>query len=299
MLDFRIETFIAVCEHMNFTKAAQALNITQPAVSQHIHYLEQYFNTKLFEYHGKKLIITPSGEFLRTYALTLSHDSIYLKEKIASIETNKKTLRFGATLTIGQFAIYDFLCEYLFQNYEGNIHIEIDDTKTLREKITSGEIDFALVEGYFPKSEYDFLIYSEEEFVPVCSGSLNTKKKAINIDNLLENRLIIREEGSGSREIFEIYLKSKNLKVEDFNSIAEVNNINVIKRLVEKNCGITFIYKQAVLEELKKGTLKIIPVEGFPIKHNFYFIWRKGSIFADYYKDMFEKFKKARENTLL
>ena len=143
------------------------------------------------------------------------------------------------------------------------------------------------------------MVYSEEEFVPICSGSLNTKKKAINIDNLLENRLIIREEGSGSREIFEIYLKSKNLKVEDFNSIAEVNNINVIKRLVEKNCGITFIYKQAVLEELKKGTLKIIPVEGFPIKHNFYFIWRKGSIFADYYKDMFEKFKKARENTLL
>ena len=105
LLDFRMETFLAVCECMNFTKASQKLNITQPAVSQHIHYIEDYYGTKLFVYQGKKLHLTEAGEYLRSAALTMRHDDIYLRDKLSTYGTQKQELRLGATLTIGGFAI--------------------------------------------------------------------------------------------------------------------------------------------------------------------------------------------------
>ena len=74
MLDFRMETFLAVCRYMNFTRAAEKLNITQPAVSQHIRFLEKHYNTKLFRYEGKKLELTEAGEILKNASLTMMHD---------------------------------------------------------------------------------------------------------------------------------------------------------------------------------------------------------------------------------
>ena len=74
MLDFRMETFLAVCQCMNFTRASEQLNITQPAVSQHIRFLEKHYNTKLFRYEGKKLMLTGAGEILRNASLTMKHD---------------------------------------------------------------------------------------------------------------------------------------------------------------------------------------------------------------------------------
>ena len=111
MLDFRMETFLAVCECMNFTKASQKLNITQPAVSQHIHYID-YYGTKLFVYQGKKLHLTEAGEYLRSAALTMRHDDIYLRDKLSTYGTQKQELRLGATLTIGGFAIKGFIADY-------------------------------------------------------------------------------------------------------------------------------------------------------------------------------------------
>ena len=82
MLDFRIDTFLTVCEYMNFTKAAEILCITQPAVSQHIKYLEKTYDTKFFEYEGKKINLTKSGKIFYQTATTMKHDEEYLKEKI-------------------------------------------------------------------------------------------------------------------------------------------------------------------------------------------------------------------------
>ena len=90
MLDFRIETFLEVCRNMNFTQAARQLNITQPAVSQHIKWLEECYNTRLFVMHGKKLQLTPAGETLRDSLTTMQHDIVSLKEKVQEAEEKKK-----------------------------------------------------------------------------------------------------------------------------------------------------------------------------------------------------------------
>lgn len=82
MLDFRVETFLAVCRHMNFTKAARELNITQPAVSHHMHYLEQAYGTALFQHNGKRLQLTEAGEILRRTLLTMKHDEQHLQKRM-------------------------------------------------------------------------------------------------------------------------------------------------------------------------------------------------------------------------
>ena len=95
MIDFRIDTFLAVCQYMNYTKAAEALSITQPAVTQHIHYLEEHFGVKLFQFQGKRPVLTEAGQLLRDAATTLKHDEIYLREKLLDTTKRGKLLALG------------------------------------------------------------------------------------------------------------------------------------------------------------------------------------------------------------
>ena len=90
MLDFRTETFLTVCEYMNYTKAAEILNMTQPAISNHIHYLENYYGTKLFTYNNKKLSLTAQGKHLQKALQTLVHDELKLKNDLSKINPVKK-----------------------------------------------------------------------------------------------------------------------------------------------------------------------------------------------------------------
>lgn len=114
MLDFRTETFITVCQYMNFTKAAEKLGITQPAVSQHIHHIENEYDIKLFNFTGKKLFLTDTGKILLDSITTMKHDQIHLKNKLKALSSSHlKELHFGATLTVGEFIIQEKLSQYL------------------------------------------------------------------------------------------------------------------------------------------------------------------------------------------
>lgn len=109
MLDFRVETFLAVCRHMNFTKAARELNITQPAVSHHIHYLEQAYGTVLFQHNGKRLQLTEAGEILRRTLLTMKHDEQHLQKRMQQAASGTRDYSFGATLSVAEFMINEAL----------------------------------------------------------------------------------------------------------------------------------------------------------------------------------------------
>lgn len=295
MLDIKTETFLCVCKHMNYTKAAKELNITQPAVSKHIHMLEDYYGTRLFVYEGRTLRLTPAGEELRRGALTVMHDQRELYKRISSINEHKNSLKFGATRTAGDFVLPDFLCRYMKENKDADISMVIDNTYSLLEKLDSGDIDFALVEGYFPKNEYDYRVYSSEEFV-----GLGYKKMPPldGIDGLFSNRLIIREGGSGGREILEQFLHSRNYSIYDFNAITEINSIHTILKLTAAGCGISFMYRRAAEEYIRNGLIYPIEIKGCRISHDFCFIWRKGSIYSSDYLEVFNKINMGNNDPL-
>ena len=121
MLDFRTETFLTVCQTMNFTAAARKLNITQPAVSQHIHFLEEQYNTTLFIYQNKQLHITRSGETLRKHLMTMKNDEKAIMEELKSNYSGIEKLPIGVTMTIGEYAIVDKLANFLIRHPEINI----------------------------------------------------------------------------------------------------------------------------------------------------------------------------------
>lgn len=291
MLDFRMDTFISVCKHMNFTKAAKELNITQPAVSQHIHYLEEYYQAKLFFYTGKRLSLSNAGKMLYEAVLTLKHDEIHLRDKIKEEKNKKKDLILGVTLTIGEFVIPKRVAAYMRNNPDVSVHIVVANTLELLNKIADGEIDFAIVEGYFEKNEYDYLVYEKENYIGVCGRDYPIDKSSVSLEELLKETVILRETGSGTREILEKTLEEKNWTVNNFSKIIEISSIHAIKKLVVENCGITFLYEVAVKDELERGILKKIPIQEFDIAHEFNFIWRKNSIFAEDYKNLFAELK--------
>lgn len=290
MLDFRIYTFLEVCKYMNFTKAADSLHITQPAVSQHIRFIENYYDTKLFTFHGKKTVLTKAGEYLYHAASTLSHDQIYLKEALSSIQ-NHPSLIFGVTLTIGEFIMPNYMISYQKNHPDISMTMIVSNTHELLQKISSGEIDFALIEGYFDKSQYDYLTFSTEPYIAVCGKDFSGSVPTDSIQSLLPHRLIVREAGSGTREILEKYLDGKNLSIHDFSGITEIGNIHALKALVKANLGITFLYKAAAEEELEAGTFVDITPKDFCITHDFTMIWQKGSLFSSRYESIFKEWK--------
>lgn len=287
MLDFRIDTFITVCKHMNFTRAAEELHITQPAVSQHIRFLEEAYGTRLFTYQGKKMSLTPGGALLLGAVTTMKHDTIYLKDKLLELQKNQKTLRFGATLTIGGFAMPGSIAAYLRGHPETLLRMTVSNTADLLRKLDRGEIDFALVEGFFTKSDYDSLTYSSEPYIAVCGPDRSFSQTPQPLEALFSQRLILREPGSGTREVLEKYLSMRSLSIQDFPCRMEISDINAIKTLVRMSCGITFLYEVSVKEELEAGLLKKIPLENFQVAHDFTYIWRRNSIFSEAYHDLF------------
>ena len=132
VLDFRIETFLCVCRHMNFTYAAEELHITQPAVSQHIRFLEDYYSAKLFERDGKKIKLTPSGEVLLNAMTVIRNDEAAIKENIISSAQSKKVLRLGVTLTIGEYVIAKPIAEYIKNRVDSVLFLEQVAVKTLQ-----------------------------------------------------------------------------------------------------------------------------------------------------------------------
>ena len=295
MLDFRMETFLTASRLLSYTETARELHITQPAVSQHIHYLEQHYNAKLFQYEGKKLCLTEAGVLLRKAATTMKHDEITLLETLKA--SPRRKLVFGATRTIGDYFIPETLIPYLARERNTDICMLVDNTETLLHKIDSGELEFALVEGYFRTSEYDYKVFSEQKFIAVCGGDHLTKTQNLTIENLFGSCIIVREPGSGTREILERYLNERNCSISDFQRVIEVGSIRAIKSLVSANCGITFLYEAAAAQDLRDGTLRKIPLIDFERSNSFTMVWRKNSIFQERYLELYQHLFPISEDT--
>ena len=289
MLDFRIDTFIAVCKHLNFTHAAYELSITQPAVSQHIKYLQELYQVELFKHHGKKIELTADGQYLLNVALTLKHDDIFLKERL--LQKTKQKLTFGTTLTVGQYLLLDKLVDYVKNKPNISLSMYILNTRDLLTQINDGRIDFAMIEGYFSKIEFDYLVYSKEPYIAVCGKDYDLKDQQYRIEELFDKRVIIREPGSGSGDIIERYMLERNYTLSEFKDCMVINNIQAIIAFVKAGCGISFVYKKAVEKELKEGTIRQIEIKDFNLHHDISLVWRKNSIFAPMYKQLFEELK--------
>lgn len=283
MIDSRVATFLDVCKTMNYTRTAENLNMTQPAVSQHIRGMEEFYGVKIFSYKNKKLELTNQGKYLKKHLETISHDVKYLQESVQKIKTRTK-IKIGATLSIGEFYLPDRLSDFMNRKPKLDISLTIADTRELLFRLDNGDVDFILCEGYFDKNEYGHRLIKREEMCIVCSAEYDIRNiKALK--DLFEHPMLCRENGSGTREIFENYLHEYNYSFENFISVSEFTSPHLIKKLLLDGRGISVLYRAVVEKEIQKKLLKVIEIPEFHVSHEFNAVWKQNSAFEKQYNE--------------
>lgn len=286
MLDQKIITFLTVCETMNYTKAAEQLHITQPAVSQHIRALEEMYGCRLFICRGRRPVLTDAGVLLRESASAMRSDEELLRRRIAEGGEKELPLHFGVTMTIGEYVIAMPLAAYLKKHPDTDVRMSIANTSELLGKMDSGELQFALVEGYFDRERFSSMTFESVPFVPVCAAGhqLLCGKTVPVLQDLLGEKLLLREPGSGTRDILEKQLAAAGLSLHDFSKTIEIGGMHAILQMLETDIGISFLYLAAAAEPIREGKLREIPLADLKISHDFSFIWKKDSIYSEDYR---------------
>jgi len=275
---------------MNFTRAAEELNLTQPAVSGHIKHLEDFYGTELFIRDKKHLTLSEQGNILYLYLKSMANDEKKIKNLIGNNNKNKKSISLGLTRTIGEFTIFDRLIDFISREKDRDFYIYYKNTKDILEDLDNGKIDFALVEGFLRGHNYYVEKFKNENYICVAHKDYEFKKEIKNLSDLLDERIIIREEGSGTLAFLQNLLNMQNLSTNDFSNIIQVNNMHAVVELLKANAGISFLFESAVRNLLNNGTLVKIDLEDFKVSHDFSFICNKNSIFIDEYLMIFKKF---------
>jgi DNA-binding transcriptional LysR family regulator len=270
MLDHRIETLLILSETLSYTKTAELLHITQPAVSQHIRYMEKLYGCTFFMRNGRKLTITPAGSRLIRAAQIMQANSRRVFAEMMSDDPVRPLLRLGATKTIGNYVIARPLADFIKQHPEYDLELVVDNTSALLGKLDQGDLDLLFLEGNFDKQRYHHDIYQVEDFIGVCCPDNPLKIcDSVKFADLMQQRLIIREPGSGTREIFEQLLQQHSYSLAAFNNTIVISQFEVIKELVQADVGVSFMYRAVVAEELREGKLSEFMFEGGPYTHEF------------------------------
>lgn len=275
MIDSKLTTFINVAKLKSYTKAAERLNLTQPAVTQHIKQLEKYYEVKLIKKNGRQISLTEEGELLLASAKEFEASSLLLEKKLRNKSSVVKRYNIGATLTIGEFTLPEILGEYkrIYSNTDVIMHVH--NSEEVFKRMSSGEFELGIVEGPFDKSRFNYKKLKDDELVLVAASisSIAKRQKAEIGDLVRGGKLILREKGSGTRMIFENKLQELGYDLCEMKIFMEVGSIGAIKSLVEANLGYTVISKEAVKREVDSGALAVIPIQNIRIKREFNFVY--------------------------
>lgn len=268
MLDYRYDTFLILVETKNYTKTAQLLNFTQPAVTKHIQYIEKELGVSLVKYQDKTLTITPEG-------LYLYKKIKYLKSEIQQITshlTNTVSLRIGASKTIGEYWIPQYITEYSNQYPKSTISLMVDNTKGLIELIHAHKIDLALISGPIEDKSLIKNIFFKDNIICICSNSHPLANQEVSLKDLENETLIFREKGSGISDAMMQLFDKQNLSLDYFSHKQYVGNINLIKQMILHNRGISFIYESSINLELMNQTISQIHLSDIDLHQNFYVV---------------------------
>ena len=253
-MDSKLHTFLVLCQTMNYRLAAERLQLSQPAVTKQIQALEQSLQTKLFYYDGHTLHKTEKCLLLERYAISMQYQFEELQLAIAAKE--RTLLRIGATKTIGDYVLIDAIKDYL-QDPSHELSLVVDNTKHLLHMLDENQLDFAVIEGTFSKTKYDSYLLRMEPFVGICVKDHPLCGKHISVEDLLKETIIVREEGSGTRRIFEERLLASGYELNDFSRTVSISSFVAIKALVAAGIGISFVYDSVVAKDENIGTFTV------------------------------------------
>lgn len=295
-MDLRhLETFVKIAELKSFTKAAEELFLTQPTVSKQIVDLERYFAIKLIDRTKRTVTLTRAGEILLRYAkdfLGLKKETI---DAIAAFKgLQKGDITVGASNIPGVYILPGLLHIFKQQHSGIRFRLIIADSKAILQKMEEGEIDIGFVGAKYETKKIEYKKFLDDIIVMIAPPSF---PDTIHIKQLKDCPLIIREQGSGTRNHFESSLKRlKGDVLPELQIIAELTDTEAIKEAVKNGMGVSYISKMAIVDELANNSLKCLNIEGLPnIVRSFYIVTKKGKTISPQVKallDIVDKWRK-------
>ena len=270
-MDSKLHTFLVLCQTMNYRLAAERLHLSQPAVTKQIQSLEQSLQAKLFCYDGHTLHKTEKCLLLERYAISMQYQFEELQLAISKKEHT--LLRIGATKTIGDYVLIDAIKDYL-QDPSHELSLVVDNTKHLLQMLDENQLDFAVIEGTFSKTKYDSYLLRMEPFVGICAKDSPLCGREVPMEELLQETIIVREEGSGTRRIFEERLAASGYDLNDFSRKVSISSFVSIKALVSAGIGISFLYHSVVAQDPTIGTFT---VKGLTEPHAFHVVYTRNT----------------------
>ncbi|AIF49962.1 LysR family transcriptional regulator [Pelosinus sp. UFO1] len=264
--------FLHVCDEGNMTAAAEKLYIAQPSVSQAISELEKHYNVKLFERLGRKLYITMAGQKLLTYARHIVNLNNEVEEVMRNSNENS-VLRVGASVTVGTYVLHEVIKKFTKCNPGAKVISTVNNTTVIEGMLQIDQLDIGLVEGRVQAQGILQTPFMTDELVLVSSTVHPfAKKEKINPSDLEAMEFIVRETGSGTRELFESVMVDKGIH---WQISGVYNNAETIKNAVKVGLGVSVMSRMAIQKEVERKELAIIEIEGMYFKRHFNLVYHK------------------------
>ncbi|BBP43432.1 LysR family transcriptional regulator [Thiosulfativibrio zosterae] len=263
MADRRLQVFHTVARVMSFTKAAETLHMTQPAVTFQVKQLEEFFNTRLFDRTHNKITLTDAGKVVYDYSEKILDSYEKMNNEVREL-TGEVTgsLIIGASTTIAEYLLPSLLGVFKKQFEDVNIRLQVGNTDAIVSMVENNMIDLGVVEApvYNKNLEVDVCRLDEMQLIVPVNHPLANRNK-ISVEQIRKYGYISREEGSGSRAVIDNYIREQGLSYSDLKVVMELGSPEAVKMSVESDVGIAIVSRTTLSKELQLGTLKAIPLD--------------------------------------
>ncbi|MEW5944242.1 MAG: LysR family transcriptional regulator [Pseudomonadota bacterium] len=263
MADRRLQVFYTVAKQLSFTKAAELLFMTQPAVTFQVKQLEEHFNTRLFERSHSKITLTPAGELVLEYAEKILGLSAELETRMGEMTGQiRGALLIGASTTIAEYLLPRVLGEFKARYPLVHASLTVTNSETVESKVADHALDVGLIEAPSHHPQLKNEVCCEDELVVICSPRHEfANLQEVAPERLAEQSYVSREMGSGTREVVDGYLRQAGLSPDDLDTVMELGSPEAIKGAVEADLGIAIVSRATILKELKLGSLVAVPLQ--------------------------------------
>lgn len=286
--------FVAVCDTMNMTAAAEMLFISQSAVSQAIAELEKYYDVRLFERLSRKLYLTQAGEKLLSYARHMIHMNETIEKDMKTLLENG-SIRLGASITVATCVLPALITSFKQTNPQADMTVVEDNTEQIEKLLLADQTDIGLVEGEIAAPELLSKPFMHDELVLICNPEHRfSNMSAVPPNELQKEDFIVREQGSGTRKTFENAIAAYKLP---WKASWICNNTDTIKAAVSAGLGISVISGLAVQKEIQAGELVARPVANIAFTRSFQIVYHKNKYLTTQMKSFIRLCPSAAECT--
>lgn len=272
-----LKIFAAVCAENSISKAAEKLHISQPSVSIAVRELEDYYGVRLFDRISRRLYLTDTGRHFLEYASQIAALFDEMEDGVRQWERRAR-LRIGASITIGTRLMPKYVAIFRESNPDAQIEVFVGSSDIIEEKILLNELDFALIEGIVHSGSIVCETYAKDRLAVICApGCPLCGKKTVTIDELLAQPLLLRERGSGTRELFDHALAALEYAC---TPAWESTSTEALVNAAGSGLGVAVLPYMLVRENLRKGEVAELQVENLRLDRGFHVIYHKNKRLA-------------------